>query len=135
MSKRIKVSSTDKSLSSYVGLLLAAESIAAFDVRAAVTASMPELVSGKSLSLNKFQAMMLGMMAGAECLDDFNTLAEDSAYAETVSGKVYSAKAYGDFLRQFNDYHCKTLQWALISQSFAMREKAIGKTRSCLKNT
>jgi hypothetical protein len=71
--------------------------------------------------------MLLGSIAGAECLDDLETLSNDPAFSETVE-RTYSAKSFGDFLRTFNDYHCKTLQYALINQSFAMRSDAVGKT-------
>ena len=127
MTKTIKVSTTDKSLSAYGGLVVAAESFKAFNLRGFIARSLPELVSGVGRSVDKFEAMMLGSMAGAECLDDLEVLAEDPAYQETVN-KTYTAKAYGDFLRSFTDYQCKTLQYALINQSFAMRAQSVGKT-------
>ena len=127
MTTNIKVSTTDKSLSSYGGLLIAKSSIKAFDVRGLVAKCLPKLASGQSRSMDKFEAAMLGSMAGAECLDDLETLCEDPAFVETVE-KAYSAKSYGNFLRTFSDYQCKTLQYALINQSFAMRADAVGRT-------
>lgn len=127
MENAIKISTTDKSLSVYGGLVLASESFKAFSLRTSIAKSLPSLVSGNTRSLDKFEAMILGSMAGAECLDDLETLADDPAYQETVS-RTYTAKSYGDYLRSFTDYQCKTLQYALINQSFAMRALAIGAT-------
>ena len=111
MATNIKVSTTDKSLSSLGGLLVAKSSMKAFDVRGSVAKCLPELASGQARSMDKFEAAMLGSMAGAECLDDLETLCEDPAFVETVE-RAYSAKSYGNFLRTFSDYHCKTLQYA-----------------------
>lgn len=129
MAKPIKVSSTDKSLSSFGGLLIARESLKTFGLKSLVWDCLPELASGKSRSLDKFEAMMLGSMAGAECLEDLETLAEDPAFEGAV-GKAYTAKSYGDFLRSFSHAQCKNLQYTLIQQSFALRADAIGRTDS-----
>jgi Transposase DDE domain group 1 len=129
MSKVIKITSTDKSLSAYGGLILASESFKSFNLKHSISRAIPALKSGNSRSLDKFEAMILGSMAGAECLADLETLGNDPAYEETVS-KTYTAKSYGNYLRAFTDYHCKTLQYALIHQSFAMRVSAIGKTET-----
>ncbi len=125
MAKTIKVSTTDKSLSSYGGLVLATESFEAFNLRGSIAQSLPELVSGVGRSQDKFEAMVLGSMAEAECLEDLEVLGKDPGYEETVS-KTYTAKSYGDYLRTLTEYHCKTLQYALIHQSFAMRAQTVG---------
>jgi hypothetical protein len=128
MAQAIKIESTDKSLSAYGGLVLGIEAFKTFNLKG-IAHLLPELSSGHCRSMNKFEAMMLGAMAGAECLDDLEVLASDAAY-EAVVSKTYTAKSYGNFLRSFTDYQCKTLQHALINQSFALRAHAVGKTAS-----
>ena len=127
MANTIKIDTTDKSLSAYGGLVLALESTKAFNLRGSIAKAMPWTKLGNSRSIDKFEAMVLGSMAGAECLADLETLGFDPAYQETVS-KTYTAKAYGDFLRLFKGAQVKELQYVLINQSFSMRANAVGKT-------
>ena len=127
MAHAIKIESTDKSLSAYGGLVIALEATKAFNLRASIAKAMPSLKLGNARSADKFEAMVLGSIAGAECLADLETLGQDPAYQETVS-KTYTAKAYGDFLRMFKNFQVKALQYILINQSFAMRANAVGKT-------
>ena len=129
MVKGIKVISTDKSLSASGGLLLAKEALETSALRLMVASSMPKDSFGATRSLDKFEAMILGSMAGAECLDDLERLAEDPAFAETAS-RCYSAKSFGNFLRAFDTYHCKLLQRSLIRQSLKLRRAAVGEIDS-----
>lgn len=129
MTTNIKISDTNKSLSARGGLLLAQEALKSFNFRYSITGCLPGLVTGGSRSVDKFEAMLLGSIAGAECLDDLEVLSNDPAFQEVVT-KTYTAKAYGDFLRTFTDAHVKMLQYALINQSFEMRSRAVQKSDS-----
>lgn len=129
MAKFIKVTSTDKSLSSFGGLLLAKEALKQGGIHSLITPALPDVATGIQKSLDKFEGLIIGTLAGAECLDDFERLAEDPAFSETVE-RCYTAKSYGDFLRRFSTYNCKILQYALIRQSLRLRRVAIGETES-----
>ena len=83
MGNTIKIDTTDKSLSAYGGLVLALESTKAFNLRGSIAKAMPATKLGNLRSIDKFEAMVLGSMAGAECLADLETLGDDPAYQES----------------------------------------------------
>ncbi len=124
MPRSIKIATTDKSLSIYGGLVVAKEAMDLSGFRGFITSSMPEIKTGTSRSVDKFESMMLGAMAGAENLDDLERRGEDPAYQATVA-RTYSAKSYGDYLRSFKEYQCKTLQYKLAELSYELRAKAV----------
>ena len=63
---------------------------------------------------------MLGLVAGADSLDDMDRLGDDEAF-EAVNGKLNAANTYGDFLRSFSRLQLKELQNILIAASLKMR--------------
>ena len=129
MAKAIKIETTDKSLSIYGGLVVAKEAMDLSGFRGFIASGMPAIKSGTSRSVDKFESVILGGMAGAECLDDLARLSEDPAY-EAMVARTYSAKSYGDYFRSFTEYQCKTLQYKLAELSYELRAKSIGKTKS-----
>ncbi len=88
MLTNIKIATTDKSLSIYGGLVLGSEAFKAFNLRYSIKESMPVLVSGNGRSLDKFEAMMLGSMAGAECLDGVASLRLAEVRVEKLASRA-----------------------------------------------
>lgn len=127
---RIKIESTDKELSSHAGLIFFKELIAKTKLDARLVDCVPALKFGSIKNIRKFKQMMLAFEAGADCLDDMDRLANDPGFVAACGGKVYTAKSCGDLLRNFTELHCKTLNYRLIANACALREKAIGKTES-----
>ena len=71
----IKVTSNAKTLSSYSGLHLFSDLISKFDLRASVGPFLPSKRRERGFSsFEKFYSGLLGFVAGAECLDDFDWL-------------------------------------------------------------
>ena len=114
----IIVDKTSKNLSSHAGIIIAEKSAQALRLRELVDAALPSLAAGKGPSFKKFQDLMLGLVSGADCLDDMAKLDQDEGFKGVCSDKVYSPKAYGDFLRSFSSENILDLQEALMRLAF-----------------
>jgi hypothetical protein len=117
----IKFQKTNKALSSFGGMLCFKDIHKHFDLNAAISPFLPQLITGSARNFRKFEGLMFGLEAGAECLDDMDRLAMDQGFAEVCHGKVYTAKAYGDFLRSFSEYQCKLLNRSLVELGYKLR--------------
>jgi hypothetical protein len=124
-----KLEATNKALSALGGLHLFRSVIDHLDLRTRLSELLPAYkISTKADGFDKFQAMCLGLVAEADCLDDMDRLSKDPAFTATC-GHVNAANTYGDYLRQFNDRQIKGLQRALIEVSLALRAKARPKAK------
>jgi hypothetical protein len=103
----------DKNVSSLGGLLLFRQLLAAFRLAARVGEALPRqrIASGAS-GFDKFQALLLGFVSGAECLDDMDNLRNDPVFLE-VNGALVGSTSYGDFLRKFSGFHLQRLNQEL----------------------
>ena len=70
--------------------------------------------------MDKFKALLLGFITGAECLDDMERLRVDGAFSEMP---MNAANTYGDFLRDFSLLNCKDTSKVLIEQALKLRDK------------
>jgi hypothetical protein len=118
----IKIARTDKDLSANAGLVIFKELADSVGIERLLTEAVPKLKFGSAKSLRKFRQLVLAFQAGADCLEDLDKLAADEAFQALSGGKVYSSKAFGDFLRSFSEMHCKRLNHRLIELAFGLRQ-------------
>jgi hypothetical protein len=76
----------------------------------------------RSSAYDKFQALLLGFIAGAENLDDMEGLAEDPVF-QRVNGPLCSPTTYGDFLRSFSPFQLQGLNQQLTRLAGTLRER------------
>lgn len=122
----IVLESTSQSFSSLGGLALFDEMIAATRLRELVKGALPVNVSKPlATSFQKFRALLLGFVAGADCLDDMDKLAADAGF-EAVAKVVSDAGTYGHYLRAFDQPTMRLLNDRLSDMAFKMR-RAVAK--------
>lgn len=63
----------------------------------------------KDSSFQKFKSLVLGFVAGLECIDDISHLNEDPLFLKLI-GRSYSDATLGDFLRSFRKIDLENLQ-------------------------
>ena len=116
----IRIETTNKELSVNGGLLVFQEFQKSLSFGHLLETSLPQTKYVKDSSLIKFQNLVLGFVAGADCLDDMDRLNQDTAFKELCK-ETYAAKSYGDFLRAFDSLHCKNLSYRLIDLAYKLR--------------
>ncbi len=126
----IKIEATNKVFSNFGGLLNLKTAHKKFQLGNYLDGVLPTLKSGTARSFKKFENLMLGFQAGAECLDDMEVLAQDEGFREICGGKEYSAKAYGDFLRSFGKMPCKELNHRLIELAYQTRTAVASQSKA-----
>src|SRR3989338_5204691 len=96
----IKITHSAKSLSSFSGLLLFSDLISKFELQSVVAPFLPKKQRDRGFSsFQKFYSGILGFVAGAECIDDFDSLAKDPFFFELTGSP--SSITIGNFLRSF----------------------------------
>ena len=87
----IKVTTNAKTLSSYSGLHLFSDLISKFDLKASLGPFLPEKVRNRGFSsFQKLYSGVLGFIAGAECLDDFDWLGHDPLFKDMTGSPPQS---------------------------------------------
>lgn len=74
----------------------------------------------KASSFEKCSALVLGFIAGAECVDDMDAIGNDPGF-RALNKHVYDATQYGNFLRSFDEMQCKQLMHAQIDMALKLR--------------
>lgn len=69
----------------------------------------------------KFKAMMLGFVAGADCLDDQDKLNEDLGFIGACDNYAYAATTCGAFLRSFQPWQIRKINEVLCDVAIKMR--------------
>jgi len=97
----IKVTPNAKTLSSFSGLHLFKNLVEKFELQRSFGPLLPRKQRDRGLtSFEKLYAGIMGFIAGAECLDDFDTLANDPLFSEFTCGPA--STTMGKFLRLFS---------------------------------
>ncbi len=113
----------DRNLSSFGGLLLFKELLAGSRLVEGVGEAKPRrwIASGAS-GFDKFRALLLGFLSGAECLEDMDRLRSDPIFRE-VNGTLVGSTSYGDYLRKFSGFHLQRLNQELcrVAGDFHLR--------------
>ncbi len=116
----IKVTSNAKTLSSYSGLHLFSDLISKFEIQALVGPFLPKKQRDRGFSsFQKLYSGLLGFIAGAECLDDFDQLGYDPLF-EDLTGSP-SSITLGNFLRSFSIRQVEQIRNLLPTLAFKMR--------------
>lgn len=116
----IKVTSNAKTLSSYSGLHLFSDLISKFDLKASLGPFLPEKVRNRGFSsFQKLYSGVLGFIAGAECLDDFDWLGHDPLFKDMTGSP--SSITMGNFLRTFSARQVEQVRNFLPSLALKMR--------------
>ena len=126
----IKIARTDKELSANAGLVIFRELANSVGIDRLLSEVLPKLKFGSAKSLRKFQQLVLAFQAGADCIEDLDKLAADEAFQAVCGGKVYSSKAFGDFLRSFGEMHCKKLNHRLIELAYGLHRQLFADKKS-----
>ena len=123
MPVRIKIEETSQHLSARGGLVLWRETLDHLDLEKKLANSLPVYkIATAATSYEKFEATVLGLAAGADCLDEMDRLALDPAF-DAVTGELVTARSYGDFLRLFDGKLLRNLQCNLIDNAIELRTR------------
>lgn len=116
----IKITSNAKTLSSFSGLHLFSDLMSKFDLNALLGPFLPEKSRKRGFSsFQKLYSGILGFIAGAECLDDFDCMGQDPLF-ETLTNSP-SSITMGNFLRKFSTRQIQQIQNLLPSLALRMR--------------
>jgi hypothetical protein len=74
-----------------------------------------------SSSYDKLHALVMGFIAGADCLDDMEDLGEDAGFKAFCGGHVNAATVYGAFLRGFEPWQIRRLNDVLRDVALKLR--------------
>lgn len=116
----IKITSNAKTLSSYSGLHLFSGLIEKFEIQSLIGPLMPKKKRDRGLTgFEKFYAGILAFIAGAECLDDLDSLAHDPLFNELTLGPA--STTMGKYLRLFEFKQIQGIRNKLPTLAFKMR--------------
>ena len=119
----IKIGTTDQCLSARGGVILWREVLDHLDLKRRLKDSLPAYKIATAASpYEKFEAMVLGLAAGADCLDEMDRLALDPAF-DAVTGELVTGRSYGDYLRLFDPKLLKNMTYALIDTALELRRR------------
>ena len=126
----IKIESSDKAFSSYGGMILADQLFSSSRFETLIGEYLPSLKSGSQRSFKKFNHLTMAFCAGADCIQDLNSLGLDPGFQLVCQGDTYTPKSYGDFLRQFSQHQAKEMNRALALHAYGIRSKFAPKCKS-----
>lgn len=123
MPVRINIDETPQRLSARGGLVLWREILDQLALEKKLASSLPTYkIATAATSYEKFEAVVLGLAAGGDCLDEMDRLASDPAF-DAVTGELVTARSYGDYLRMFDSQLLKNLKYALIDNAVELRTR------------
>lgn len=119
----IKIEETSQHLSARGGLVLWRETIDQLGLEKKLKGALPTYkIATPASSYEKFEAMVLGLAAGADNLDGMDRLALDPAF-DATTGELVTARSYGDFLRLFDAQLLRNMRLALIENAIELRTR------------
>ena len=122
MATLIKTEASDKSFSVHGGLLLCKDLLEKTGISSKLSSLLPSTKRNIFSGQRKFEALVLGLQAGNEHLDDWDKLNLDVGF-EAVANRTYCSKSLGDYLRSFTGFGLFGMQGKLIDLSFNLRSK------------
>lgn len=112
---------TNKVLSVLGGLLIPSRVVDKLSLAKTIAKVLPRLKRGSAeRQWEKFQCLLIGFIAGAECLDDVGYYAQDAGF-KAVCRALYAPNTLGDFLRSFDENACHQLNGELTDIAFRLR--------------
>lgn len=119
----IKIRFSNKAISSSGGLVFFQNLIEKSELLGHLEEALPSLkIKPKVTSFDKFKALMLGLIQGADCLDDMNQCQADPVFQQVSEGHL-SPTTYGNFLRSFDKPMISKLGKSLMSHTFELHKK------------
>ena len=116
----LKITHSAKSLSSFSGLHLFDDLFHKFEIQQLIAPYLPKKKRDRGLSsFEKIFSGIMGFIAGAECLDDFDWLGHDPLFRELTNSP--SSITMGKFLRQFSLRQIQQIQNLLPNLALKMR--------------
>ena len=110
-----------KTLTSFSGLKIFDDLIQKFEIKNLVGIHLPIKRRERGFSSwNKFYALILGFIAGFDCLDDFDWFGEDPLFLKLTNSP--SSITLGNFLRSFKPRKVELIQELLPVLGWAMRK-------------
>ncbi len=110
-----------KTLSSFSGLKIFDDLVQKFEIKNLVGIHLPQKERSRGFSSwNKFYALILGFVAGFECLDDFDYFGADPLFLKFTNSP--SAITLGRYLRAFKPRKVEFLQELLPTLGMAVRK-------------
>ncbi len=116
-----KLEVSNKSLSACGGLYLVDQLAKAAGIEAVEPFLPKQKKRTKAGPLEKFNALLLGFVAGADCLDDMPRKGCDPLFTTLNGGHVNAANTYGEYLRAFTAVQCRQLNFELTNLSLRLR--------------
>src|SRR5690606_2272199 len=102
MPVRIKIETTDQHISARGGLVIWREVLDQLGLEKKLKGALPVYkIATPASSYEKWEATVLGIAAGADCIDAMDRLALDPAF-EAVTGELVTSRAYGDYYRLYD---------------------------------
>jgi hypothetical protein len=121
MAIRINIETTNQHLSARGGLVVWREVLDQLGLERKLQAALPAYkIACQASAYEKFEAMVLGLAAGADCLDEMDRLALDPAF-DAATGELVTGRSYGDFLRLYDPELLKNMSYALIDCALKLR--------------
>ena len=112
--------SNAKSISSFAGLKIYDDLIHKFEIRKLFGPFLPKKErSVGHTSWNKFYTLVLGFIAGFECLDDFDFHGQDPLFSKLTNSP--SSTTLGKFLKVFTQRQVEQIQELLPKYALALR--------------
>lgn len=116
----LKITHSAKTLSSFSGIHLFDDLFHKFEIQSLIAPYLPKKKRERGLtSFEKLFAGVLGLIAGAECLDDFDWLGHDPLFRELTESP--SSITMGRYLRLFTSRQIQQIQNILPTLSLKMR--------------
>lgn len=121
----IKIENSKGNFTSLGGLALVDEILSKTKLKSSISTMMPtsKRISA-DLSFNKFKTLLMGFVAGADCIDDMAHLALDAGFRAVSKDKVFIPNVYGSYLRSFEPWQVRRLNDSLRDYAFLLRKKA-----------
>ncbi len=117
----LTIESTNQVFSALGGLPIFDQILDSLNLRRKLKSCLPQgEVKQRIATYDKFRSLVLGLIAGAECLDDMEKMSEDKVFQE-VCGDVAAPITYGRFLRDFDKPTIRKLNNLLIEASMKLR--------------
>lgn len=79
-------------------------------------------IKPKVTALEKTKALVMGLISGADCLDDMDNLFLDFGFENIVSASA--SNTYGEFLRSFSNLNTKNLNHSLVDTALKLRKRS-----------
>ncbi len=118
-----KIRFANKAISASGGLIFFDELIEKSGLRELTASSLPSSkIRSKASAFDKLKSMILGLVQGADCLDDMRRCQTDPLFSELSKGNL-SPTTYGNFLRSFDKPTISALSRSLSEHALLLHQK------------